>query len=133
MKNKEHIIKIIVAVIIVTGGSFYAGTKYAQNTTAVATKSSQGGGNNRGSRGGGGFIGGEVLSKDAQSITIKLRDGGSNIVFLTASTTVMKSSAGSIQDVTVGGQVMIVGNKNPDGSVNAQSIQIRPENPNKQN
>lgn len=133
MKNKENIIKIVVAILFVSGLSFYAGTKYpsGQNGAGVQTRSGQfnaGGAGNRAQRADTGFIGGEVISKDAQSITVKLREGGSNIVFLNASTTIIKSSSGAMSDVDIGTQVMVTGGKNPDGSVSAQSIQIRPEN-----
>ena len=70
-------------------------------------------------------VNGEILSKDEQSITIKLQDGGSKIVFISDSTSVMKSTQGSLGDIAVGGQVMATGSPNPDGSISAQSIQIR--------
>lgn len=84
-------------------------------------------GNMRGNRGSG-FTGGEVLSKDDKSVTIKLRDGGSKIVYYTASTSVQKMVAGALTDVVVGGNITVTGSANQDGSVAADSIQIRPEN-----
>ncbi len=133
MKNKENIIKIVVVVIIVAGIAFYAGIKYGSSKN-TQTQAGSGqfranlNGGNRAVRQGGAFITGEIITKDAQSVTVKLREGGSNIVFLNSSTTIQKSSVGSLNDIITGTQVTITGSKNPDGSMNAQSIQIRPEN-----
>lgn len=88
-----------------------------------------GAGQNRfgGARGiNGGFIMGEVLSKDATGITVKLQDGGSRVVITSTSTAVMKSTTGTMNDVVVGNSVTVMGSQNADGSVTAQSIQIRP-------
>ena len=123
---------IIGALIIST--SFYGGIKYnqGQNTASVADVNSgsiqRGGmrGGGRGMRGGGGFLSGEVLSVDDKSITLKLKDGGSKIIFVSDSTTITKSDAGTLNDMSVGKQVSVMGTTNPDGSVTGESIQIRP-------
>ena len=73
-------------------------------------------------QGAGSFIGGEVVSKDATSLTMKLPDGGSRIVFLANSTKVMTTEQSSIDSVTIGRQVSVQGTQNPDGSVTAQSV-----------
>ena len=81
---------------------------------------------------GAGFVSGKVISKDKKTITVEVAGGGSKIVFINESTPVMESTTGSLKDVTVGEQVMINGTSNQDGSLNAQSVQIRPEAPNAQ-
>lgn len=127
---------IIIGAIIVVAISFFAGMKYgegAQSNTrstmaAFNGRAGQFGGigGQRGSRANGGFVSGSILSKDSNSIVIKDNAGGSKIVFLTSSTTVMKTSAGSLADLSTGTQVVATGNPNSDGSINAESIQIRP-------
>ncbi len=133
--NKK-IIGIIAGVIIIGGGSFVGGMAYGKGSQSKAGRGAGGmanaagiAGGFRGMRGGangGGFTGGEVIAKDDKSITVKLRDGGSAIVFVSTATPVMKSVNGSLQDVAIGTQVAVTGTKNSDGSVSAQSIQIRP-------
>ena len=86
-----------------------------------------GAGNRAGNRMSGGGASGEIIAKDAQSITIKLRDGGSKIVFYSGKTDVLKSVPGIADDITIGKQVMVVGTGNQDGSITAQSVQIRPD------
>lgn len=137
--DKKIISSIIGTSIIVGGGAFYGGMKYDQNQTAAARTAARaqfggnsGGNGTRGARGGlasGGFTAGEVIAKDDKSITIKLRDGGSKIIFLSGSTEVTKSAQGSVQDISVGTQVSANGTANSDGSVTAQMIQIRPNLP----
>ena len=128
--------------MIAGSGSFYAGVKYNQNKNPVAARGingssnfSQGGGmsGQRGMRGAGGsnggFATGEIISKDDKSVTIKLRDGGSKIVFLSSSASISKSVEGAIADLTTGVQVSVNGNANSDGSITATTIQIRPDSP----
>jgi len=132
--NKNIIIGAIVGVLIIGGVSFYGGMKYAGAKTPTRSgfaamgqgsqfRTGQNGGNRAG-QGFGGVAAGQILSKDNTSITVKLSDGGSRIVFLNASTTITKSSAGSISDLTINENVIVNGSANSDGSINAQNIQI---------
>ena len=130
MKTKQIIIAIVV-LVIVGGLSFYAGTK-AGGGNPGANRVGQfnvGGPNgmrtNRGGAGAG-FVTGEVLSKDATSVTVKLQGGGSKIIFLTAGTAVQKTVVGTIADVVVGSQITANGQSNADGSINATTISQRP-------
>ena len=82
-----------------------------------------------GNRGGAGFANGEVLSADTSSMIVKMRDGSSKNIILSNSTQVLKSATGTISDVTTGTQVTVVGSANTDGSITAQSVQIRPNMP----
>lgn len=134
--NKNIIIGAIVGILIVGGGSFYAGTKFVGANRSGLPVMGQDGQFRTGQNGqrsgearmgqgmGGGVTAGQILSKDDTSITIKLPDGGSKIVFLTASTIVTKSVAGSVTDLMVNENVIVNGSANSDGSINAQSIQL---------
>lgn len=139
MQNKKIIVSVIVCVVI-AGISFWGGMKYGKSkssNTASSFNRSQGGQGNFGGRTGGqgtrngvglggGFVSGQVLSMDAKSLTVQLSNGGSKIVFFTPTTKVEKTVDGTTSDVAIGKQVMITGATNPDGSVNATSIQMRP-------
>jgi hypothetical protein len=131
MKNKTS---IIIGGIILLLISFYAGMRYGGNNVAAAQAARMGQfangqfGGRGGMRGaaGGGATSGQIISKDAQSVTVQLRDGGSKIIFLSGSTAVMKAVAGSVSDLSIGQQVTAIGTVNADGSITAQSLQIRP-------
>ncbi len=132
--NNKYIGGFIVALLIVGGGSFYGGMQYGKNSVPPnQSRGGQqfGGGARRGmgGRAGGQFISGEILNKDDKSVTIKLQDGGSKIVFLSSSTTIGKATNGSLSDLTTGAFISVGGSQNNDGSVTAQTIQIRPAPP----
>ena len=127
--SKEMMISGLVAVVVGVGG-FYGGTVYQSRATTTVSAADPSRMRFRGMGGGqggnrGGFLGGEVLSKDATSITLKLRDGGSKIVFYATSTQMRKQVEGTIDDIVVGKQVMVNGSTNSDGSVTADMIQLR--------
>ena len=139
----KNITNIIIAVIIAGGASFYAGMHYAQSKTvapanfANMTPEEQqalrgqfgngAGGTRGGTRAGNTGASGEIISKDTTSITVKLRDGGSKIVFLSGTTPIMKTASGTPADLYVGAQINAMGTTNPDGSITAQTVQIRPK------
>jgi hypothetical protein len=143
VKKILPIILVILVVAIIFGvGGFYGGMKYAQSKTSSGNPSGQNFQNltpeqrqqlsqNRAGRGGNGanFLSGEVISKDQQSLTIKMPDGSSKIVFYSDSTEVGKFVNGTPNDLEVGKTVTVNGAANQDGSIAAQSIQIRPATP----
>lgn len=137
MMNKT--IGIIVGFVIVAGGAFYAGMQYQTTKSTISSQQQNTGargingfdrngniGNRGGGTGQGGLSSGEIISKDDTSVTVKLRDGGSKIIFYSPSTSIMKSDSGTIEDLVVGQQITANGTQNTDGSITAQSIQIRP-------
>jgi hypothetical protein len=80
----------------------------------------------RGMTGGSGLLSGTVAKEDSGSLTLNTRDGSSHVVLFTPETTVSKSVSGSMQDVSVGSDVIVSGTTNADGSLSAASIQLRP-------
>lgn len=147
----KKILPIILAVaVVVGGGAFYAGMKYGQTKTPAGftqkdfqnlrnlspeerqQRLQQMGTAGIGFRGGNsessGFASGEIISKDDKSVTIKLRDGGSKIIFYSDSTEVDKFVSGTPSDLEIGKTITINGKTNQDGSITAQSIQLRSAN-----
>jgi hypothetical protein len=145
MNKQKHIITMVLIIIVITGGAFYGGMQYgARNIqTKISSQQEQGRGfgNQRGPGQGGGqrgammgpnggagdFSGGEITAKDDTSITIKSRNGSSQIIFFSTSTTIGKAVEGTNADLNVGQQITANGKANPDGSLVAQNIQIKPE------
>src|SRR3989344_8661881 len=122
----NKLIPVIIAVaVVVGGGAFFGGMKYAesqsprgrvsqadfQNLQNLSPEERQQrlqelganagagfrGGAGRGQRGGGGFTAGEIVARDDKSGAVKLQDGGSKIVFLSDSTEITKSAAGTFK------------------------------------
>lgn len=132
----QIIILVLISAVVFGGGGYFLGKKAgsAQAPQAFTRGAQAGFGQNGSGRmvrpggvTGGGLVSGEVLSKDVTSLTLKLRDGGSRIVLFAPSTGVMRTASGTIDDIAVGKQVSVIGTQNPDGSMTATSLQVRPE------
>lgn len=129
---KKNFIIIIAAAIVACGLAFCGGTFYGKSKASpnFAFGNRQSGLNvaNRqlNNRDRAGFVNGEIIAKDDMSITIKMRDGGSKIIFYSASAEISKFAKGEITDLTIGQNIMVNGAANADGSMTAQTIQLRP-------
>jgi|WetSurMetagenome_2_1015567.scaffolds.fasta_scaffold13422_2 hypothetical protein len=131
---KKQLTILVIAVIVALGAGFFGGTQYQKMTTKKIVAQMPGGfnrGNFSGSvngqrnRNGAGFTTGSILSKnDNTSFTVKLNSGGSEIVFLSPSSKIMKSATSSINDLNVGDQVVVSGTANSDGSITASTVQL---------
>ena len=113
LKNRKTII-LVASFVIVALISFCIGSKYSKSKNIENILNMQGGKFSQ-----------QMGMRDNTSITLKLRDGGSKIVFYTDKTTIAKTVDGILDDLAVGKQVNVIGTTNPDGSVSAQSVQIR--------
>ena len=142
---------VLVVAVLVGGATFYGGMKYAQNDSSRGfgqgdfenlrnlspeerQQHFQEAGANMGGtfregmdRQGNGFMVGEIISKDDQSITVSMPDGGSRIIFYSETTEISKFTDGNSEDLEVGKTISANGETNSDGSVTAQTIQIRPD------
>jgi hypothetical protein len=58
-------------------------------------------------------------------LTLKGRDGGSKVIVVTDTTKVLKSVTGVKSDVKTGSSVVIMGTQNSDGSITAETLQLR--------
>jgi len=140
MNTKKILPIFIIAVLLVGGGAFFAGMKYGQSKNSLASlqnltpeqrqqMGASGGFRGTGAAGtriGSGFVSGDIISKSDNSVTVKLQDGGSKIVFFSDTTTISKSTDGTSADLETGKTIMVNGTTNSDGSVTATNIQIRP-------
>jgi hypothetical protein len=132
--KQQHVIGFIVVIVLITAGSFFGGMKYQQSKqpsfggrqfAGAGTGGAGGAGGNRvnGSR----PVMGQIISADANSITVKSQDGSSKIVIVSTSTAINKAASGTIADLTVGQTVSAFGTTNTDGSITAQNIQLNPQ------
>jgi hypothetical protein len=69
---------------------------------------------------------GEVIAKDANSMTVKMNDGSSRIIILSDKTTYRISSDANLDKIEVGTKIAAFGETGSDGSITATSIEINP-------
>ncbi len=126
--------QIVLVVIVSFTLGFYGGGVYQDsNTSAGMTEQSERqmrfqGGANGSPRGmsRSPLLTGEVIAKDDTSLTLKLRDGGSKIVFYSPKTTTTKTATTSVNEIVLGAIISVNGNANTDGSLTANAIQLNP-------
>lgn len=130
----NHKTKLLIGGVLIAIVFFGVGMAYGKHTSIKARTAQMGDMSQRGSFGGmmrtsanaGGFVGGTVLSKTDATITVQNQNGGSKIILVSPATVVSKSAQGSIDDVTVGSSIIATGTTNSDGSITAQTLQLRP-------
>ena len=129
MSTKSKIISGIVILLIVAG-SFYGGMFYGKSQASLLAATARANFASRGNRtgaSGANFISGNIISKDSNSITLNLNStAGSKIIFYSDATQINKMVTGTSDDLSAGTSISVTGTTNSDGSLTAQSIQIRP-------
>jgi hypothetical protein len=150
MDKKNIVIVAITVAIIIGGGSFFGGMKFQQskgsgfiqpadfqNFRNLSQEERQQGIQGFGvgisdfrrireeGQVEGGFASGEVIYMDDKSATLKLKDGGSKIVFISDTTEIINIMQGSFNDLGIGKDVVVNGTMNSDGSITARTIQTR--------
>lgn len=133
MKNKLMLPGIAAAVALIIGfGAGYvmphaAAARGAFGGAGATFTRTGGAGGGFGGRAGGGFTAGRILSVGNGTMTIQEQNGSSTeIVLVGPSTEIEKMVSGSVSDLSAGTNVVITGTPNSDGSMTAQSIQLRP-------
>lgn len=124
----KNIVIVAVLLVIVGAGSFFVGSKFFPNLfgASAATNGRNGRGGQFAQRFGANSrpVSGQIISADASSFTVKLRDGSSKIVLLSDSSQINKAVSATKDDIKTGENVLVIGQTNSDGSVTAQSIQL---------
>lgn len=141
--SKKAWIWVIIAVIVVAGGSFWGGMTYAQSKTASAattrfgsgasTFATRGGfGGTAGAAAGGGTIG-TVIQVGNDTFTVQLPSStsttaatGTKLVLVNSSTELDELESVPFSNLQVGQTVTVAGAANSDGSITASSVMIRP-------
>ncbi len=137
--NNKLILPLVIIALLFGGAGFFGGMKYAQSKTSSNASGQfaamRAGGAAGGTRTGagvqfrganGGMTSGEVVTSDANGLTVKLSDGSSKNVYYASSTTIGKMAEGSKDDISQGTSIVVTGASNSDGSITANTIQIRP-------
>jgi hypothetical protein len=135
--NKKIVWGIVGIVVLV--GVFYGGVSYGKSQTSASPSAANMayGARTRGAGGFGGVTIGQIIAKDATSITLQLMNmgttatgntpAGSKIVFVDSNTKILKQVDGTLSDLTIGTNVSVTGTTDAStGSISATAVQIRP-------
>ena len=134
-------LSVVIATVVALGIGFWSGAQYGKGNGAndaawdrnmrdfqIEGKApGQLGNGSVQQRGNSNIILGEITQMDDESIIVRLSAGGSKIVFVSDGTQIVRSVEGVLDDISVGETVTVSGTLNADGSLSAQSIQIRSE------
>jgi len=150
--KKQKTMFLVLGFIIIAAGAFFGGMKFQEGKqtadisnyqspfnrfTTRQTNNSQrtndgqqlpGQGSMMRNNGNSGFrpVNGDIINADDKSITVKMTDGSSKIIFFSDKTTINKSTVASTADLKTGEKVMVIGQQNADGSVTATNINLNP-------
>jgi hypothetical protein len=127
---KTAIVAVITA-IVVGAGAFYGGMLYGKNQAQSQVAARLGGrtgpaGTDNANRIGRGVLAGTILQVDAKSVTVKLTAGGSQTAYISAETTITRTTKASTGDLKVGENVIVSGTPGNANEITARSVQIVP-------
>jgi hypothetical protein len=133
--NKNAAVTVALVLLVGVGG-FYGGMTYQKSQSPANGFGQFGGRMGQGGPGGpGGYggmgrngfgrpVAGQIIEKDATSITVKMQDGSTKIVLLSNSATINKATKATKDDLKKGENVTVMGTTNSDGSVTANNINL---------
>ncbi len=126
-KYQVHLVWAVIAIVALGGGFAWgkAGGAASLNGASGAAGAYGASTTRRTAGSGSGLVAGQISSIDATSITLQLPNGNSEVVFYASSTQISEPTLVSASKLAVGTNVMVGGTTNSDGSVTAQSIQVR--------
>lgn len=130
--NKSNLTTTLLIAVVVGVLNFYSGTLYQKNKTPdfKSAQFTPGMGRNINPSGRidslqvGRPVSGEITNIEDNTITIKTPDGSNKIVIYSGSTTINKTEQGSVEDLSVGSQIMVIGKDDDSGSLTAESISL---------
>ena len=129
--KKNNLTLVIVIAVVVGGLAFWGGVQYQKKQ--IGNFRSDQPANIRGQlkempeRSGtqlGRAVNGEIISVEDETITIKTQEDDTRIVVFSDLTRINKTNEGSIADLQIGEQVMVVGAEDTSGVMTAQNISI---------
>lgn len=135
--DKKIIIAGVIGLAVGLVGGYFGGKAFTPqgNRNFTAGRTQMQNGQNRqfpqqqnGNGNGAGFASGEIQDISSDKLTLKTREGSSQIVLLNSSTTFKKLNDATQGDFQSGVSVTITGKSNPDGSITATNVQTAPEN-----
>jgi len=129
-KYRTHIIWLVIAIVALVGGFYWGNASVTLSKGSFAGAGTFSSSTRRlggaGGTAGGGIAAGQIIATDSSSITLQLANGNSEVVFYSSSTPVSEPTTVSVSTLKVGTNVTVAGTSNSDGSVTAQTIQVRP-------
>ena len=129
--KKNNLTLVIVIAVVVGGLAFWGGVQYQKKQ--IGNFRSDQPANIRGQlkempeRSGtqlGRAVNGEIISVEDETITIKTQEDDTRIVVFSDLTRINKTNEGSVADLQIGEQVMVVGAEDTSGVMTAQNISI---------
>jgi hypothetical protein len=130
-KYTVHIIWLVIALVALGGGYYWGNASATASRGSFTGAAGTFGSSTRrfagaGGAAGGGLAVGQIMTIGSSSITLQLANGNSEVVFYSSSTPVSEPTTVPASELKVGTNVMVAGTTNSDGSVTAQTIQVRP-------
>lgn len=127
-KYKGHIVWALVTLVALGGGFFWGQASAGSARGGFSGAAGAYGSSTRrfaGSSSGGSMVTGQITGMDSSSLTLQLPSGSSQVIFYSSSTQVSEPTIVPVSKLAVGANILVGGTSNTDGSMTAESIQVR--------